>query len=220
MLGTIFLIYVVTQCMSTAFGLTVIDRVQTVIKARLHEKGYILKNKNSLYDFNDTLIAFAKGFIPFYYAIKAINLTSGEHAIEAEVEKVISSGKYVNINQEEKEEEKIDLSIAKVENEIVFEKPEKYTARKNDYTLYDTYVTPIEYVTRESSPEDKLSLTPFLDENRTVEHVMVKESVTKTDIAKAIGELSIEELEALNKTITTLTEVKRNNKLLSLKDVA
>ena len=63
MLGTIFLIYVVTQCMSTAFGLTVIDRVQTVIKARLHEKGYILKNKNSLYNFNDSLIAFAKGFI-------------------------------------------------------------------------------------------------------------------------------------------------------------
>ena len=221
MLGTIFLIYVVTQCMSTAFGLTVIDRVQTVIKARLHEKGYILKNKNSLYNFNESLIAFVKGFIPFYYAIKAINLTSGEHAIEAEVERVISSGKYININQEEKEEEeKEDLSIAKIENEIIFEKPEKYTARKNDSTLYDTYITPIEYVTRESSPEDKLSLTPFLDENRTVEHVMVKESVTKTDIAKAIGELSIEELEALNKTIVTLTEVKRNNKLLSLKDVA
>lgn len=220
MLGTIFLIYVVTQCMSTAFGLTVIDRVQTVIKARLHEKGYILKNKNSLYDFNDKLIAFAKGFIPFYYAIKAINLTSGKNAIEEEVEKVISSGKYININQEEKEEIKEDLSIAKLDNEIVFEKPEKYTARKNDYTLYDTYITPIEYVTRESKPEDKLSLTPFLDENRTVEHVMVKESVTKTDIAKAIGELSIEELEALNKTITTLTEVKRNNKLLALKDVA
>ena len=220
MLGTIFLIYVVTQCMSTAFGLTVIDRVQTVIKARLHEKGYVLKNKNSLYDFNDKLIAFAKGFIPFYYAIKAINLTSGKNAIEAEVEKVISSGKYININQEEKEEIKEDLSIAKLDNEIIFEKPEKYTARKNDYTLYDTYVTPIEYVTRESSPEDKLSLTPFLDENKIVEHVMVKESVTKTDIAKAIGELSIEELEALNKTIITLTEVKRNNKLLALKDVA
>ena len=220
MLSTIFLIYVVTQCMSTAFGLTVIDRVQTVIKARLHEKGYVLKNKNSLYDFNDAIVAFLKGFIPFYYAMKAINLTSGEHAIEAEIERVISSGKYVNINQEEKEEEKEDLSVAKIENEIIFEKPEKYTARKNDYTLYDTYITPIEYVTRESTPEDKLNLTPFLDENKVVEHVMVKDSVTKTDIAKAIGELSVEELEALTKTITALTDVKRNNKLLSLKDVA
>ena len=219
-MGTIFLIYIVAQLMTTAFGLAVIDKVQTTINARLHEKGYVLKNKNSLYDFNDKIIAFAKGFIPFYYAIKAINLTSGKNAIEAEVEKVISSGKYININQEEKEEIKEDLSIAKLDNEIIFEKPEKYTARKNDYVLYDTYVTPIEYVTRESSPEDKLSLTPFLDENRIVEHVMVKESVTKTDIAKAIGELSIEELEALNKTITTLTEVKRNNKLLALKDVA
>ena len=219
-MSTLFLTYIVTQLLTTAFGLAVIDRVQTVIKTRLKEQGYVLKNKNSLYDFNDKLIAFAKGFIPFYYAIKAINLTSGKNAIEAEVEKVISSGKYININQEEKEEIKEDLSIAKLDNEIIFEKPEKYTARKNDYTLYDTYVTPIEYVTRESSPEDKLSLTPFLDENKIVEHVMVKESVTKTDIAKAIGELSIEELEALNKTIITLTEVKRNNKLLALKDVA
>ena len=66
-MGTIFLIYIVTQLMTTAFGLAVIDKVQTTISARLHEKGYVLKNKNSLYNFNDGLIAFAKGFIPFYY---------------------------------------------------------------------------------------------------------------------------------------------------------
>ena len=99
-MGTIFLIYILAQLMTTAFGLAVIDKVQTTINARLHEKGYVLKNKNSLYNFNDGLIAFAKGFIPFYYLKKALDLTSGENAIEKEVERVISSGKYMNINQE------------------------------------------------------------------------------------------------------------------------
>jgi hypothetical protein len=152
-------------------------------------------------------------------AIKAVNLIKTPNPIDNEVNRMIKSGKYISKDDLLLKESNQKNDIVS-EPEIIFEKPEKYTARKNDYVLYDTYVTPIEYVTRESSPEDKLSLTPFLDENRIVEHVMVKESVTKTDIAKAIGELSIEELEALNKTIVTLTEVKRNNKLLSLKDVA
>lgn len=217
-MSTIFLLYVVSQLISTAFGLAVIDRVQTTIKARLHEKGYVLQNKNSLYSFNDGIMAFAKGFIPFYYLIKALNLTSGDNAIEAEVEKVISSGKYVNMN---KEEEKIEETpIVNIETKIEFEKPEKYQARRNDLTLYDTYVTPIEYVTIEERNEEKLSLSPFMDDNRTVEHVMVKETVTKSDIAKAISELNVEELEALNNTLVTLAQIKRNNKQLSLKDVA
>lgn len=217
-MSTIFLLYVVSQLITTAFGLAVIDRVQETIKARLHEKGYVLQNKNSLYSFNDGILAFAKGFIPFYYLIKALNLTSGDKAIEAEVERVISSGKYMNINQEEEKVE--DAPAINIETKIEFEKPEKYQARRNDLTLYDTYVTPIEYVTLEEKNEEKLSLSPFTDENRTVEHVMVKETVTKNDIAKAIGELSVEELEALNSTIVTLAQIKRNNKQLSLKDVA
>ena len=217
-MSTIFLLYVVSQLITTAFGLAVIDRVQETIKARLHEKGYVLQNKNSLYSFNDGIMAFLKGFIPFYYLIKALNLTSGDNAIEAEVERVISSGKYMNIN---KEEEKVEETLViNIESKIEFEKPEKYQARRNDLTLYDTYVTPIEYVTLEEKDEQKLSLSPFMDDNRTVEHVMVKETVTKNDIAKAIGELNVEELEALNSTITALTQLKRNNKQLSLKDVA
>ncbi len=217
-MSTIFLLYVVSQLITTAFGLAVIDRVQETIKARLHEKGYVLQNKNSLYSFNDGIMAFLKGFIPFYYLIKALNLTSGDNAIEAEVEKVISSGKYMNIN---KEEEKVEETpVINIESKIEFEKPEKYQARRNDLTLYDTYVTPIEYVTLEEKDEQKLSLSPFMDDNRTVEHVMVKETVTKNDIAKAIGELNVEELEALNSTIIALTQLKKNNKQLSLKDVA
>ena len=171
-MGTIFLIYIVAQLMTTAFGLAVIDKVQTTINARLHEKGYVLKNKNSLYNFNDGLIAFAKGFIPFYYLKKALDLTSGENAIEKEVERVISSGKYMNINQEEEKD------------------------------------------------QTKLSLTPFTGENKVVEQVMVTSPVSKNDIARAIGELSVEELEALSNTITTLTQIKRKNRQLSLKDVA
>lgn len=218
-MGTIFLIYIVAQLMTTAFGLAVIDKVQTTINARLHEKGYVLKNKNSLYNFNDGLIAFAKGFIPFYYLKKALDLTSGENAIEKEVERVISSGKYMNINQEE---EKVEEYIPQVtlQEDIQFEKPERYQARRNDLTLYDTYVTPIEYVTKEEKDQTKLSLTPFTGENKVVEQVMVTSPVSKNDIARAIGELSVEELEALANTITTLTQIKRKNRQLSLKDVA
>ena len=218
-MGTIFLIYIVAQLITTAFGLAVIDKVQTTINARLHEKGYVLKNKNSLYNFNDGLIAFAKGFIPFYYLKKALDLTSGENAIEKEVERVISSGKYMNINQEE---EKVEEYIPQVtlQEDIQFEKPERYQARRNDLTLYDTYVTPIEYVTKEEKDQTKLSLTPFTGDNKVVEQVMVTSPVSKNDIARAIGELSVEELEALSNTITTLTQIKRKNRQLSLKDVA
>ena len=218
-MGTIFLIYIVAQLMTKAFGLAVIDKVQTTINARLHDKGYVLKNKNSLYNFNDGLIAFAKGFIPFYYLKKALDLTSGENAIEKEVERVISSGKYMNINQEE---EKVEEYIPQVtlQEDIQFEKPERYQARRNDLTLYDTYVTPIEYVTKEEKDQTKLSLTPFTGDNKVVEQVMVTSPVSKNDIARAIGELSVEELEALSNTITTLTQIKRKNRQLSLKDVA
>lgn len=218
-MSTIFLLYVVSQLITTAFGLAVIDRVQSVIKTRLHEKGYVLKNKNSLYSFNDGILAFAKGFIPFYYLVKALNLTSGEKAIEAEVERVISSGKYMNIQEEEEKVEEV-APIINIDTKIEFEKPEKYQARRNDLTLYDTYVTPIEYVTKEETREDKLTLTPFMDDGRTVEHVMVKENVTKNDIAKAISDLSIEELEVLKNTIDSLAQIKKTNRQLSLKDVA
>lgn len=218
-MGTIFLIYIVAQLMTTAFGLAVIDKVQTTINARLHEKGYVLKNKNSLYNFNDGLIAFAKGFIPFYYLKKALDLTSGENAIEKEVERVISSGKYMNINQEEENVEEYIPQVT-LQEDIQFEKPERYQARRNDLTLYDTYVTPIEYVTKEEKDQTKLSLTPFTGDNKVVEQVMVTSPVSKNDIARAIGELSVEELEALSNTITTLTQIKRKNRQLSLKDVA
>lgn len=224
MISTIFLIYVVTQLMSTAFGLAVIDRVQMAIKTELREKGYILKNKNSLYNFNDSFILFAKGFIPFYYAIKALNMTSDKDLIQKEFQKAIESGKYININEienntelEEKPQEDFSLFIPE---KTSFEAPEKYRARKNDHTLYDTAISPIEYVIKETEPADDLRLTPFDEENKIVEHVMVKKDITNEDIAKAISQLNIEELETLTQTINTLVNIKKNNQQLSLKDVA
>ena len=225
MISSIFLIYVVAQLMSTAFGLAVIDRVQTAIKTELREKGYVLKNKNSLYNFNDSIILFAKGFIPFHYAIKAINMTSDKDLIQKEFQKAINSGKYINKNEiiEEKNveptEDIADLSIFRAETSNHFT-TERYKARRNDTTLFDTNITPIEYVVNETSKQEDLKLTPFDDENRVVEHVMVKKEVTNEDIARAISQLNVEELENLTQTIKTLTTIKRNNQQLSLKDVA
>lgn len=224
MISTIFLIYTVTQLMSTAFGLAVIDRVQMAIKTELREKGYILKNKNSLYNFNDSFILFAKGFIPFYYAIKALNMTSDKDLIQKEFQKAIESGKYINIKEmendiESEEEKKEDLSLF-IPEKTPFTAPEKYRARRNDTTLYDTAITPIEYVIKETTPSDDLKLTPFDDEDKIVKHVMVKNDITNEDIAKAISQLNVEELETLTQTINTLVKIKKNNQKLSLKDVA
>ena len=49
------LIYAVMQLMSTAFGLTVIGIVKSLIEEKLQDKGYVLKNRNSLYKFNEKL---------------------------------------------------------------------------------------------------------------------------------------------------------------------
>src|SRR5574344_295922 len=72
------LIYAVMQLMSTAFGLTVIGIVKSFIEEKLQDKDYVLKNRNSLYKFNEKLGNVLKGFIPFYYAIKAVSLIQGK----------------------------------------------------------------------------------------------------------------------------------------------
>ena len=121
----------------------------------------------------------------------------------------------------DEEERKRNQVVDVKEPEIVFEKPEKYTARKNDYAVYDTYETPIEYITHVSESTDELSLTPFMNDSKVVEHVMVKDEVTKEDIAKAITELDAYELELLKDKIAALAEIKRKKGSLVLeKDVA
>ena len=56
----IFWIYVVTQLVSTAYGITVINSVRKVpaLRKRLREQGYTQRDKNSLYKFNRPSLIF------------------------------------------------------------------------------------------------------------------------------------------------------------------
>ena len=147
---TIFLLYVIAQLVSTAYGICIIEALNPIIKAQLHDKGYTEKNKNSLYKYNDGIINFFKGFIPFYYLLVTVNMIKGDNPIEREVRNKISSGEYITYEEERlmKEAAKANAISSKsqtIEPKIEFEKPERYTARKIDNTLYDTYITPVEY---------------------------------------------------------------------------
>lgn len=215
---------IVAQLLSTAYGLAVIGSVKPIIEKKLEDQGYVLKNKNSMYKFNEGLGKFFRGFIPFYYAVKAILLVQGKDPIDRAVQKEIENGEYITREEREamrqKEEFLKTASLSKpMEPQIIFEKPEKYVARKNDYTLYDTYETPIEYITRETTNDDKLDITPYISGEKKVSKVIEKE-VTKNDIAKAIAELDAYELQMLGEKVEALAEIKQRNKTLRLKDVA
>lgn len=215
---------IVAQLLSTAYGLAVIGSVKPIIEKKLEDQGYVLKNKNSMYKFNEGLGNFFKGFIPFYYALKAISLVQGKDPIDRAVQSEIENGEYITREErqaiKEKEEFLKTASLAKpMEPQIVFEKPEKYVARKNDYTLYDSYETPIEYITRETTTDETLDITPYMAKEVEKPKYIEKE-VTKSDIAKAIAELDAYELEALGEKIESLAAVKKRNKTLRLKDVA
>ncbi len=229
------IIYVIIQLVSTAYGLAVIESIRPIVEKKLREQGY-KKNRNSLYNFNNTMINVAKSLIPFYYLTKAINIISDKSSVDKKVNEEIKSGNYIIENEynndidtkknEEVEEveivgEEVD-SIYKSKDDLMFEKPEKYTAKKNDISLYDTYETPIDYIERVSKKEDELELTPFVSSNKVVEHVVVKEEVSKADIAKALSELSVNELDLLKNKIDELAQLKREKdfKLKLEKEVA
>ena len=223
-MGNVILAFIIAQLISTAYGLAVIGSVQPIIEKKLKDNGYVLKNKNSMYKFNEGLGKFFRGFIPFYYAVKAILLVQGKDPIDRAVQKEIENGEYITREEREamrqKEEFLKTASVSKpMEPQIIFEKPEKYVARKNDYTLYDTYETPIEYITRETTNDDKLDITPYISGEKKVSKVIEKE-VTKNDIAKAIAELDAYELQMLGEKVEALAEIKQRNKTLRLKDVA
>lgn len=213
MLTNVILVYIITQLISTAYGLAVIGSVKPLVEERLRDKGYVLKNKNSLYKFNEGLGDFFRGFIPFYYATKAILLVRGKNPIERAVNQEIRDGEYITREEQlqifQDEEARKNMITPVLEPAIVFEKPERYTARRNDYTLYDAYETPIEYITREATRDNELEITPFANAP-VVEKEFVKEPVTNSDIAKAISELEPEQLEALESKIKTLSLLKRN----------
>lgn len=222
----ILLAYAAIQLISTAYGLSVIGSVKPLIEEKLRDKGYVIKNKNSLYQFNESLGNFFKGLIPFYYAIKAITLVQGKDPVDRAVNEEIHNGKYISREEQDsiKAQEELQKELNKlkvsVDPQIMFEKPDKYVAHKNDISLYDTYETPIEYISRESTQEETFEPTPFIAPvNQTP--TIVHEEVTKSDIAKALSELEPYELEALSQKMDTLASMKRKNKRLILeKDVA
>lgn len=222
----LFLIYLISQALSTAYGLAVIESIKPIVKDSLRTSGYVEKNKNSLYKFNDKFQAILKGFIPFYYCIKAVSLVNGKNPIEREKQRQINSGEYISIEdkikmeQEEAAEREMASKSIAVDNRIYFEKPEPYKARKNDVSMYDTYETPVEYIERVAESEDNLSITPYTGDDKVVEHVIVKDEVSNSDIAKAIVNLDGDELEALGSKIIYLRELKRKNNLTLEKDVA
>lgn len=224
----VVLVYIIIQLLTTAFGLAVIESVRPIIEKKLHDKGFYQRNRNSLYNFNNTLVDIAKGFIPGYYFFKAIKLVGNKKNIDDAVDKEIREGNYVKHEPKEEVsavpevqviEDKRDPTIA-YGPEIIFEKPEPYKARKNDLSLYNTYETPIEYIERETEREEDDALTPFVNTNNQVEENIVKEDVTKSDIAKAIAELDIYELQMLSDKLKILAEVKKENTLKLEKDVA
>jgi hypothetical protein len=221
----VLIVYAIVQLMTTAYGLAVIESIRPMVEEKLRDKGYI-KNKNSLYTFSSTIENVAKGFIPCYYLGKAISILSDKGSVDKRVNEEIKSGHYIseeelNTLKAQEEEDNTD-SIYKSPYDYAFEKPEKYTARKNDISLYDTYETPVDYIERVSKKEDDLELTPFQGGDKVVEHVVVKEEVTKSDIAKALSELSPNELEVLRNKITELARIKREKdfRLKLEKDVA
>lgn len=217
------IIYAIIQLITTAYGLAVIESIRPMVEEKLRDQGYI-KNKNSLYTFSNTLMDIAKGFIPCYYLVKAIRIISDKSSVDKRVNEQIKKKNYINENDLEDEivEEDTTDSIYKGPYDLAFEKPEKYTARKNDISIYDTYETPVDYIERVSNQqEDDLSITPFESDTKVIEHVVVKDEVTNADIAHKISQLTPAQLDRLGGSIVRLAEYKRQKALkLKQKEVA
>lgn len=219
------LVYIIVQLISTAYGLAVIESIKPVVKPK---NEYDSKNKNSLYNYSSTYKDILRGFIPFYYFVKALSLLTTTKK-EVKEEEINETNKYLRSDNASEvtviDEPDTDFSIYRGKF-TMDEKPERYTARKNDISMFDDEETPIEYITRQTEEkpviEDKnLELTPFLGGNHVTNHVVIKDEVTKSDIAKAISELDSDELKALSEKLTQLSELKKRNISLRLeKDAA
>lgn len=221
----VVMVYIIIQLLITAFGLAVIESVRPIIEKKLHEKGYYQRNRNSLYNFNDTLINIAKGFIPGYYFVKALKLVGDKKNIDIEVNKEIKEGNYVKYEPKEEDLNTADVQVVETKRdptlaygpEFKFEEVEPYKARKNEEYL-DLYSeeNPIEYIERVTEKEEDDVLTPFINNDKVVEQVVVKEDVSKSDIAKAIAELDVNELKMLSEKLKALAEAKEDDKIISL----
>ena len=296
---TIFWIYVVTQCVTTAYGITVINSVKKVpaLKKRLKNAGYTKQDKESLYKFNDFLKHFFLGLIPFYFAIKAVQLINDDDPVGVLMRDEIKNGNYISDADRalfNEEEQRAKESIAFDPNAELYDSVETYKARKIDLNnIYNDDETPLEYIEKEISNEN-IKLTPFtsetsgyteneqpkeiennyedidysngdlvsidelvdddnsyktdavyefdnnikieepkeviiepkeeiiepINEKEELKETILTKEVTNSDIAKAISNLSEEELKELSNKLISLAEIKRNKELLLEKDVA
>ena len=228
-MGQVLLVYGVIQCISTAYGLTVIGAVKPLIEQKLHEKGYIEKNKSSLYQFNEKLGNFFKGFIPFYYAYKAIKLVEGRDCVDRAVdEEIISGDNYITHDEqmaifnaaEEANRQKVNIYVP--EPKVEFEKPEKYKATKIDNSIYDRNETPVEYIEKEMEKEDSLQITPFTETDRIRSNVLQynPREVTSEDVARYIGAMDYDTLLELGYNINQLAYSRKNKQRVLEKEVA
>lgn len=248
---TIFWIYVVIQLVSTAYGVTVINSARRIpaLRKRLSDAGYTQRDKDSLYKFNDWLKYFFKGFIPFYYAYKALELVNSNDPVGVLMQDEINNGNYISKQDEaifKEEEERAAESLAYDPNAFRYEEVGPYKARKIDLNeIYDEEETPIEYITREFEKDSSNKITPFVkdsaiylerhdDEDDVQKPIEIekpdiveikdeeekKPSVSNSDIAQAISELSEFELKELSDKLLLLAENKKNKQLSYEKDVA
>lgn len=213
----VLITYIIIQLLTTAYGVSVIESVRPIVKKKLDNDGYVLKNTYSMYKFNSKLSRILKGFIPFYYAYKAINLIKDGNPVEKAYNKEIEEGNY--ITRTEAEEQKARIELAKnfnhikvqAEPNVGFEKSEKYVARHNDFNLLETNPKDVKYEIIEDKDND-LSITPF----KKIEKKIVINNVTYKDVVKAIMKLNIDQLYDLLKCIQDLINIRRNNKSLKL----
>ena len=188
----VLIAYIIIQLLTTAYGVSVIETVRPLVEKKLYDDGYVIKNTYSMYKFNSKLNKILKGFIPFYYAYKAINLIKDGNPVEKAYNK-------------------------QVEPNVGFEKSEKYVARHNDFNLLEAKPKDVKYEIIENKDEENEFITPFKPIVRQ-EKVMVKE-ITKKDVVKAIMDLNSNELDELDKRIQELSYIKKKNKSLIL-DIA
>lgn len=230
-MGNAILVYLIIQLLSTAYGLSVIEAVRPVVNKKLIDDGYVLKNKNSMYRFNEGLTNFAKGLIPFYYTIKAINLVKGSDAVERAAIEEIRKGNYITLEEAlnpVKEESFVDDTIASAPEPVI--SFEKYVARKNELPLYETNEDEIEYDTINEVNEDKQVITPFDEKlvdktpKKAVEDKVIRlfttKDITSQDLINMLRDLTPGQIRRFIELLNEYVELKEGRKVLQLKDVA
>ncbi len=222
-MGKVILVYAIIQLITTAFGLSVIETIRPIVNKKLLKDGYVLKNKNSMYKFNEDLTNFAMGLIPCYYLIKAMNMVRGSDAIEREAARQVKIGNYVTMEEylyPVVEINKEDKNVAKIVHEVEpFEKEYKHVARKNTYSFLESNGEKVKY-SETYQNEQKELITPYAE--RTVDTIIKEVAAKPTikDILNAIYGLNPEDIDKLIDLLYQYSEKKKGHPVLKLKDVA